>query len=819
MRRPITDVLLAAKQLALRAVTLFVVGLVAVVPWSPPLALSTAITSMPQPSNYGAAGIPNASTQQVQAVYAKLPLSFEPNRGQTDARVKFLARGSGYVLFLTSREAVLTFAPPQQVSTRSPLLANPAQSVDSNAVRAVRTVVRMRLAGANVEPAVTGWDRLPGTVSYFIGNDPAQWRTTIPTYSKVIYKDVYPGIDLAFSGSQGQLEYDFIVHPGGNPSRIAVEFQGADRLEVSSQGDLILHTATGPIHQRKPVIYQEFSGIRQEIAGGYVLTDKQLVTFRVASYDVSQPLIIDPVLFYSTYLGGSGDDFGYGIAVDAVGNAYVTGTTTSTNFPTTAGAFQTASGGRADAFVTKLNPTGSAPLVYSTYLGGSGDDGGRGGIAVDALGNAYVTGFTNSTNFPTTVGAFQTTYGGGFGDAFVTKLNPTGAALVYSTYLGGSDDDEGLGIAVDALGNAYVTGVTFSTNFPTTAGAFQTASGGSVDAFVTKLNPTGSAPLVYSTYLGGSGLDEGLGIAVDALGNAYVTGDTTSTNFPTTVGAFQTTYGGGFRDAFVTKLNPTGSAPLVYSTYLGGSGGDIGWGVAVDAAGNAYVTGNTTSTNFPTTAGAFQTASGGSVDAFVTKLNPTGSAPLVYSTYLGGSGDDGGRRIAVDALGNAYVTGFTTSTNFPTTVGAFQTTYGGGIRDAFVAKIADVQAEQCPPSGQGECEQAEGEGEVNDNEGGTETFSFIVRRPSTTQRISGGLQYVNRTTGAKVQSVSFLSLGIAGNTAMFAGTCTKNGVPCLFTVNVAASLGPGSPASFTISISGSPTKGGTLRGGSILITR
>jgi hypothetical protein len=303
-----------------------------------------------------------------------------------------------------------------------------------------------------------------------------------------------------------------------------------------------------------------------------------------------------------------------------------------------------------------------------------------------------VTGYTRSTNFPTTPGSFQTTFGGGNGDAFVTKLNPAGSGpLVYCTYLGGSSVETGNGIAVDAVGNAYVTGYTNSTNFPTTPGAFQTAfQGGTVDAFVTKLNPAGSAPLVYSTYLGGSGYDAGNGIAVDAADNAYVTGFAGSTNFPTTAGAFQTAFQGGTGDAFVTKLNPTGSAPLVYSTYLGGSGGDDGLGIAVDAAGNAYVTGQTSSTNFPTTAEAFQTANQGSFDAFVTKLNPAGSAPLVYSTYLGGSGNDVGNGIALDTLPNpnAYVTGLTTSTNFPTTPGVFQTTFGGGNGDAFVAKIA-----------------------------------------------------------------------------------------------------------------------------------
>ncbi len=400
-------------------------------------------------------------------------------------------------------------------------------------------------------------------------------------------------------------------------------------------------------------------------------------------------------LAYSTYLGGSNDDTGRGIAVDAAGNAYVVGHTSSSNFPVTPGAFQTTfSINGVRGFVSKLNAAGSA-LVYSTYLGGSssghGADAGT-GIAVDAAGNAYVTGGTSSLDFPTTPGAFQTVYGGN-DDAFVSKLNATGSALVYSTYLGGSDGEGGSDIAVDAAGNAYVTGYTYSSNFPTTPGAFQTAYGGNVDAFVSKLNASGSA-LVYFTYLGGSNDDTGRGIAVDAAGNAYVTGDAESANFPTTAGAFQSTFSGGgifsFGDAFVSKLHATGSA-LVYSTYLGGSEADEGVGIAIDASGNAYVTGVTSSSNFPITADAFQATFGGIYDAFVTKLNGAGS-DLVYSTYLGRSGNEGGfgpgGGIAVDAIRNAYVTGNTTSADFPTTQGAFKTSFSGGFSDVFVSKLS-----------------------------------------------------------------------------------------------------------------------------------
>ncbi len=561
----------------------------------------------------------------VDQAYGKLPLSFEANQGQTDVQVKFLSRGRGYTIFLTSTEAVFVFT--QRQGPANPVRLRLAKPDLTQPEKVTRTAVRMKLLGANPEPRVTGREELPGKVNYFIGNDPTKWRTNVPTYGKVQYNDVYPGIDLIYYGNERHLEYDLVVGPGADPTRILLAFQGADKLELDAQGDLVLHTAAGAIRQRKPVIYQEVDGARREISGGYVLKGAYRVGFQVAGYDSNRPLVIDPALFYSTYLGGSGDDFGVGIAVDASGNAYVGGQTFSANFPTTPGAFQTAFGGGRDGFVTKLNPTGSA-LVYSTYLGRAGDDGVV-GIAVDASGNAYVTGFTSSTNFPTTAGAFQTTYGGGPDDAFVTKLNPAGSTLVYSTYLGGSGNDLGFGIAIDAAGNAYVTGSTSSANFPTSPGAFQTSFGGVGplsfgDAFVTKLNLTGTG-LVYSTYLGGSGDDEASGIAVDASGNAYVAGDTNSTNFPTTVGAFQSTLGGvgtfGLGDAFVTRLNPTG-AGLVYSTYLGGSGNDAGFGIAVDALGNSYVTGQTESTNFPTTPGAFQPALGGGFDGFVAKVSP-----------------------------------------------------------------------------------------------------------------------------------------------------------------------------------------------------
>jgi beta-propeller repeat-containing protein len=598
---------------------------------------------------------------RVSEAYSKLPLSFEVNQGQTSPQVKFFSSGNRYQLFLTSNEATLV--------------------LNKAAAERRSDVLKLKLMGANLEPQITGEGELPGKSNYLVGNDARQWRTNISNYAKVRYDDIYPGIDMIYYGNGRQLEYDFIVAAGADPSMIRLSVSGARKMRLDERGDLVLSIGGSELRQHKPFIYQEVNGVKKEVAGQYVLCGKQQVAFKVAEYDKSMALVIDPVLSYSTYLGGSSADVARSIAVDRFGKAYVTGQTTSLNFPTKAGTFQTAFGGSQDVFVTKLNETGSA-LIYSTYLGGLGFESGQ-GIDIDADGNAYVTGNTTSTNFPTTAGAFQPVFGGGGQDAFVTKLNSTGSALVYSTYLGGLDVDGSLGIAVGRFGNAYVTGSTESTNFPTTAGAVQTTFGGIQDAFVTKLNETGSA-LLYSTFLGGSGADSGLSIAA-RFGSAYVTGSTTSSNFPTTAGAAQSTFG-GLQDAFVTKLNETGSA-FVYSTYLGGTGGDAGQGIAVGRMGNAYLTGITSSSNFPTTAGAFQTTRGGLSDAFVTKLNETGSA-LLYSTFLGGSSADSGQGIAA-RFGQVYVTGSTLSSNFPVTAGAIQGTIGGG-QDAFVTKLNET---------------------------------------------------------------------------------------------------------------------------------
>jgi hypothetical protein len=614
-----------------------------------------------------------AKKVQVQEAYGQLPLSFIRNDGQVDKKVKFYEKGSGRATFFTKEGVYLS-------------LTNGQSSPTSHSSKS--TLIRLTPLGANKNPKIVAEGLQEGQVNYFVGNDPKKWQTNISTHQAVVYQDIYPGIDLKFYGNNRQMEYDIVVKPGADPSKVKLGYEGIEGLRVTDAGDLEIKLKGGTIFQKKPIIYQEIEGKRVDVAGTFKIQPRTnrhaknfAYGFEVSSYDKAHPLLIDPTLVYSTYLGGSGDDAGFAIAVDASGNAYVTGQNGSSNFPTAFPLQATYGGGEHDAFVAKINAAGNA-LIYSTYLGGSGEDV-TFDIAVDGSGNAYVTGRTYSTNFPT-ANPFQAANAGN-ADAFVTKLNAAGA-LVYSTYLGGSGGDQGNGIAVDASGNAYVTGAAASSDFPTVNPIQATFAGGCCegDAFVAKLNAAGSA-LVYSTYLGGSGFDDGLDIAVDASGNAYVRGRTASSNFPT-VNPIQATFAGGFDDAFVTKLNAAGSA-LVYSTYLGGSGNEGFGGIAVDASGNAYVAGSTASSNFPTV-NPIQATLAGSFDVFVTKFNAAGSA-LVYSTYLGGSGEEGtgyvSGGVAVDASGNAYVAGTTRSTNFPM-VNPLQATLGGG-QDAFVTKL------------------------------------------------------------------------------------------------------------------------------------
>ena len=459
--------------------------------------------------------------------YGKLPLSFELNQGQYDSRVRFVSRSAGSAMYLTSQEAVLTLNDSPQ--TKLPALPFGVTSTDRHqpsTTESKRTTLRMKFVGGSARAVSTGIDELPGKCNYFIGNDPKKWHVSVPRYARVKYEQVYRGVDLIYYGNPRQLEYDLIVAPGADPKAIRLEFDSSARVRIDHNGDLVVEASGKEIRQLKPRAYQESDGRTKQIAANYVLKRKNQIGFVLDGYDPRKVLVVDPVLSYSTYLGGSSEEAGSGITTDAVGNAYVTGFTTSSDFPVN-NALQSTLPGFTSAFVTKLDPTGTA-LVYSTYLGGNDSDVGL-GIAVDSTGSACITGYTTSTNFPV-VNAVQPTPGGSFtSDAFVTRINPSGDALVYSTYLGGSKMDVGQGIAVDSAGAAYVTGYTFSPNFPT-ASAMQPALVGRTDAFATKFSPSGA--LAYSTYLGGRGGDNGLAIAVDASGQAYVAGGTTSPDFP-----------------------------------------------------------------------------------------------------------------------------------------------------------------------------------------------------------------------------------------------------------------------------------------------
>jgi hypothetical protein len=655
----------------------------------------------------------HASAQQAPSTkinvaenFAKLPLTFEANQGQSSSRAQYISRGSGYTLFLTADEALLKLIPPPEnepdhkndarfAASKSSL----GSSAPTNAGKSgnFSGLLHMRLVGANSAAKMSGLEQQPGKSNYFIGNDPSRWRTGVPNYAKVQYQSVYSGVDLVYYGNQRQLEYDFVVAPGADPNAIAMEIAAdsppaqsriSTPLSITANGDLKVSLPHGHVLLHKPLVYQTTSlrnNSRDIIPARWVIKDRNRVGFELASYDRKRPLIIDPALSFSTYLGGSLDDTAYSIAVDSSSNVYVTGTTDSTDFPTQS-AMQSANAGNEDVFITKFNSTGTA-LIYSTYLGGSATDFAF-ALALDASDNVHVVGTTQSTDFPITAKAFQTTCAScanGLPSAFISELNSTGSALLYSTYLGGTGDSRGYAITLDTSDNAYITGRTSAADFPTTTGVLQKTLTGAVNVFVSKLSSTGTA-LIYSTYLGGTGSDQANAIAVDSAFNAYVAGSSTSTNYPTTTGAYQTTLR-GTSNAIVSKLNSKGSA-LTYSTYLGGSGADTVWGIRVDTSNDAYVVGQTSSSNFPTTTGAFQiTCGGGCADnsAFVTKFSSTGSA-LLYSTFLGGSDEQEAFALALDSSNDVYVTGRTSSTDFPLTKGSFQTAFGG-VFDAYVTEL------------------------------------------------------------------------------------------------------------------------------------
>jgi uncharacterized repeat protein (TIGR01451 family) len=686
---------------------------------------------------------PNRSPNRLDL--SQLPLSFEPNQGQINPQVKFLARGAGYGVFLTADQAVLT-------------LRSSAKS---------SSVVRMQLAGANPAAAAAGTSQLPGKSNYFIGNDPAKWHTDVPQFARVRYQSIYPGVDLVYYGNQGQLEYDFEVAPGADPSQIALRFQGQERANLDARGNLILASGGHEVQLKAPHIYQEFGSEQRPVAGGFVLQLDGSVGFELAAYDRRRTLVIDPELTYSTFFGGSGVESCSAIltagsppsgcpaiAIDPSSNIYIAGSTTSADLPIVPPAtppppaFQSMFGGVADVFVTKLNAAGSA-ILFSTYLGGSNVDY-PAGVAVDSAFNVVVAGTTASSNFPvSTSSAFQATPTNGGQHAFVSVLSPTGENLLYSTYLSGSGAENARGLALDPRNKIYVIGTTTSKDqpdathsFPATLGAIQVSSLGNSQFFVSKIDPTliGFPSLVYSTYFGGGapidGMTLGGAITVDANSNVYITGGTNfqhngspATDFPI-LNAFQgcldtpppatppttppttncATTNVAATDAFVAKLNPASAAgaQLLYSSYLGGTGNDVGFGIAVDSGLSAYITGSTASSDMtiPNGTTPFQRCLDNPTnpspcpaatlsDAFVAKVGTpcTGSSctntavPYTYFSYLGGAGSDVGLSIATDSLQGARVVGWTDSINFPTTPNNHVQPTPGGAVDAFVSRI------------------------------------------------------------------------------------------------------------------------------------
>ena len=680
-------------------------------------------------------------------IVPRLPATFEANQGQTDARVKFLSRGAGFTLFLTDEEAVLSFGggtPHDEMISRNGLTLNRAKT-DSG-------VIRIHLVGSNVKAHPIGQNELASKSNYLIGAED-NWITNVPHYSRVEYANLYPGIDVIYRGNQERVESDVVVGPGADHKQIRFEVNGAEPLERDANGELLLRTVSGEFRLTKPTAYQVTNNRRTEIASGFRLIDKNHFTFDVGKYDSNEALIIDPVLNYSALLGGADKGNGTGfvqanaIAVDPSGSAYVVGETNAPNFPTLPGDLEPSSPNPVncvvlfgfEAFVTKLNPQGT-DLVYSTYLGGSGCAIAT-GVALDQQGNAYITGSAGS-GFPTTSGVVHggpgnTTIGG----PFVAKLNATGTALLYSTYIGGGSSDVANGIALDSQGNAYIAGQTYSQNFPNTVPPmFPCAVGfGNSSDFILKLDSQASSVL-YSTCLGqpninygiavdsmgsayvagsgradsrntptGSCIDGGgymakfnpdgttafincfpatpTAVALDSTQNIYVTGYTTSANFPITSGAFQVSCNGcstGQYDAFAAKINPSGSG-FVYATYLGGSGYDQAAAIAVDQQGIAYIVGRTFSKDFPTT-GPVQSSLAGNSDAFLSELSADGSA-LAFSTFLGGSEDEFGTGVTLDSANNVYVVGATASTDFPSTPAAFPAAAKAPQNNGFIAKF------------------------------------------------------------------------------------------------------------------------------------
>jgi hypothetical protein len=779
--------------------------------------------------------------------HALLSQSFEPNRGQADRRVDFVSHGPGYTLLLAPDAAYLNLIP------------------DVTAPAAKGQALRFRLLGAN--PRVHGEGREPqgGKSNYFIGNSSDLWRTGIPQYSRVLYHQIYRGIDLTYYGAGQRLEYDFVLGPRADPGKIRLAVDGADRIRIDDGGDLVMTVGRAEIREGKPFVYQDTPAGRRRIEASYFPLGGNAVGFKIARYDRRVPLVIDPTLVFSTYFGGNGNDGGHGIALDASGNIYICGVTASTNL--SGGDIGQPFSGVSTAFVAEISPSGT--LIFSTFIAGADDEAVANGVALDGSGDIYLSGLTYSSSFPVQ-NPIQAVFGGQL-DAFALELNNSGNALIYSTYLGGSLGDYATSISVDAEGNAYVSGTTESSNFPI-ANASQPALAGSSNAFATKIAALG-ASLVYSTYIGGNAVDYNNGATIDANGNFYVYGDTSSTNFPVlnaiqptfcgwqqgeqvqqnhgwvamlnslgfplystyvcgsaagdsvraaavdgygdlfisgntasttfpTLNPIQSQYGGGSYDAFVMELSPAGS--LLYSTYLGGNGEDLGDGAAIDALGNLYVVGYTYSTNFPTV-NPIQSGNAGSSDAFLTKINAAGSA-ITFSTYLGGSQSDQARGVALDPLARAYLVGQTASNNFAAAA-ALQPAYGGGSNDAFVSIISTCDFAFSQP---GLWAATGGSGSLSINttpECGWTAASnsgWITVDPPTSGVGNGSISY---SVAANTGPTRTGSLTIGGQTV----DITQAGVPALsVTLSNTGSFVQGQMgAAYTITVSNGATAGAT----------
>ncbi len=748
--------------------------------------------------------VASSTQQRVQAKFAALPLAFEQNVGQTDPQVKYMARGNGYKLFLTSSEAIFKLHKRGGDSEVRDMMMN--RRIGPSGLRSMlrrraqekskelMATVRMSMLGANPAAQPTADELQSGRVNYFIGNDPSKWHSDVPLFGQVSYRNLYPGIDLAFHGKGKQLEFDYLVNPGANANSIALGFQGAEQVTTNPSGDLVLTTPAGPIEMHRPVAYQEKDGMRQSVDVRFV-TRANRVTFAVGAYDRSRQLIIDPTVTYSTYFGGDFADYGLAITVDASGNELIAGATDSDTIP---GLNKATDGGSFDVFVTKLNPAGV--LQFTTEFGGSSDEF-PGGIAVDSTG-IYVSGTTDSSDFPVTPGAAQGTFVGGgangSNDAFAAKLTLTGS-ITWATFINGSDSTTGLAVAIDSAQNVYVVGETFAPDLgPGGVPALPNGSAinlgtgvGPDDGYIVKVNSTGSAFALVS-YIGGSSGDLATGVALDGSGNVYVSGETISTDLPTTPGVVQGKCGtdgqcntgsnGPLDDAFVVAIAANLSG-YNYVTYYGGSNIDDALAIAADSAGDAFITGLTQSSDFPTAGTPYQSSPGAKAqqNAFAVELNPTGSS-AIYGTYLGGSGTDLGLGIALDSStpANIYITGQTSSSNFPT-VNPTQAALSG-TTDAFVSVLSPGQK--------------------------TALFSTYLGGGGDEDQLAGAITldssekiYVTGDTDSGNGSTAAFPTKAALDGTYGGGTCTSNSatVPC--TDAFIAAFGPATAPDFVITAS------------------